>query len=111
MVKVFEQGDPNPAFCRKTGVFFLGSWRNFAFVYSAMLFFTWKYPWAPAPLSRTTRSGILSRSGMRQFPDEVNILQEDWVSLSCGEGVLVIGNRNTLICSQGFLSPGRSMDW
>ena len=43
MAKVFEQGDPNTAVCCKTGVFFAGSWRNFAFVYSAMLLETWKF--------------------------------------------------------------------
>jgi hypothetical protein len=35
--------------------------------------------------------------------NQVNILQENGPALSGSEGVLVIGNRNPLVCRKGFL--------
>jgi hypothetical protein len=39
---------------------------------------------------------------MRQLLDQVNILQEDRPTLPGGEGVLVIGNRNSLVSGESF---------
>ena len=44
---------------------------------------------------------------MRRFPDRVDIVEEDLATLSGGEGVLVIRNRHSLICREGF--PGHNL--
>lgn len=43
---------------------------------------------------------------MRQLFDQMDILQQDGAPLAGREGVLVISNRNTLICGKSFLDMG-----
>jgi hypothetical protein len=82
------------------GSFFFGCCRNFALVHAAILVYIWKYPWAPAPLACTTRSGPVE---MCQLFDQVNILKEYPAPLPGCEGVLVVSDRDSLVCRKSFL--------